>query len=69
MVKVTKKEGEAAGALLFRFSKRIKQSGVLKEVKKRRFKSRKTNKRKTRLSALYRAEKEKELAREKKYGY
>lgn len=68
MVKVTKKEGESASALMFRFSKKIKQSGVLKEAKKRRFRSRPLNKRKTRLSALHRESKKQEMTRLKKLG-
>lgn len=68
MVKVIKKEGESASALMFRFSKRIKQSGVLKEAKKRRFKDRPKNKRKVRLSALHRESKKKEMVRLRKLG-
>ena len=68
MVKVTKKEGESASALMFRFSKKIKQSGVLKEAKKRRFRARPNNKRKVRLSALHREIKKKDMARLRKMG-
>ncbi len=68
MVKVVKREGESGSALMFRFSKRIKQSGVFKEVKKRRFKSRPINKRKRRLSALHRDKKKIEVDRLKKLG-
>ncbi len=68
MVKVTKKEGESASALMFRFSKKIKQSGVLKEAKKRRFRARPNNKRKVRLSALHRETKKKDMARLRKMG-
>lgn len=68
MVKVTKKEGESASALMFRFSKKIKQSGVLKEAKKRRFKERVKNKRKVRLSAIHRDTKKKEMVRLRKMG-
>lgn len=68
MVKVTKKEGESSSALLFRFTKKVKQSGVLKESKKRRFKERPQNKRKKRLSALYREKKKAEISRLKKMG-
>ena len=68
MVKVAKREGESTSALMFRFSKRIKQSGVFKEAKKRRFKSRPINKRKRRLSALHRDKKKAEVERLKKLG-
>ncbi len=68
MIKVTKKEGESASALVFRFSKKIKQSGILKEVKKRRSRTRPLNKRKRRLSALHRHAKKEEISRLKKLG-
>ncbi|OGG42139.1 hypothetical protein A3A21_02010 [Candidatus Jorgensenbacteria bacterium RIFCSPLOWO2_01_FULL_45_25b] len=64
-----RKEGESTGSFLYRFSKKVKQSGIVKEAKKRRFKERPTNRRKKRLSALYRVEKEKELEKKKKYGF
>ena len=68
MVKVVKKEGESASALIFRFSKKIKQSGVLKEARKRRFHGRAPNKRKRRVSAKHRDEKKREIDRMKKLG-
>ena len=68
MVGVRKKEGESAGLLLFRFSRKIKQSGVLKEAKKRRFRARPVNRRKNRLSAIHRANKKTELERLRKLG-
>ncbi len=69
MLQVRKKEGESVGSFLYRFSKRVKQSGILKEAKKRRFKSRIVNRRKVRLAAFYRQEKQAEMARLKKYGF
>ncbi|MBI3589458.1 MAG: 30S ribosomal protein S21 [Candidatus Liptonbacteria bacterium] len=68
MVKVLKKEGESASALLFRFSKKIKQSGVLREAKRRRFRQRPLNKRKRLVSALHREKKKSEIERLKKLG-
>jgi len=68
MVKVVKKEGEPANALIFRFSKKIKQSGVLKEAKKRRFASRPQNRNKKRKSALHRENKKEEIKRLRKLG-
>ena len=68
-IEVKKRKGESFTALLFRFNKKIKRSGVLKEAKKRRFHQRPQNKRKKRLSALHRAEKEKEIKKLKRYGY
>lgn len=67
-IKVKKREGETNQALVFRFTKRIKQSGVLAEARKRQFKDREPNKRKKRLSAIYRFKKTKEYERMKKLG-
>jgi len=68
MIEVRKKEGESATALLFRFSKRMKRSGVLKEAKKRRFRDRAVSRVKRRLSAKHRDDKKKEVERMKKLG-
>jgi ribosomal protein S21 len=68
-IEIKKREGESANALIYRFGKRVKQSGLTKEVKKRRFQGRAANKRKRRLSALYRMKKMETLARERKLGY
>ncbi len=68
-IEVTRKEGENTGAFVYRFSKRIKQSGILKESKRRRFSARPENKGRRRKNALYRTDKEKEIERKKKFGY
>ena len=68
MIEARRKEGETSTNLLYRFSKRVKQSGILTETRKRRFHGRAQNKRKRRLSAQYRAGKRTELARQKKLG-
>lgn len=68
MVKLLKKEGEAPSALLFRFTKKIKQSGVLREAKKRRFTSRKPNRRKVRLLAKHREVRRSQIERLRKLG-
>lgn len=65
---IKKKEGESINTFLYRFNKKIQQSGVLKEAKKRRFHRRLTNRRQRRLSAVYRAQKQKEIEKLKKYG-
>ena len=67
-VDVKKKEGESSSALFFRFSKRVKRSGVLKEANKRRFLGRPTSKRQRKLSAIHRDQKKTELARARKLG-
>ncbi len=67
-IEVRKKEGESAGSMLFRFSKKIRQSGVLTEARKRQFKHRAVNRRKRRLSAAYREKTKSERTRLKKLG-
>ncbi|MBI4991741.1 MAG: 30S ribosomal protein S21 [Candidatus Harrisonbacteria bacterium] len=67
-MQVRKKDGENISSLLYRFSKKIQQSGILKEAKKRRFYKRSQNRNKLRLAAKYRAEKVKETERAKKLG-
>ncbi len=67
-IKVKKREGETNQTLVFRFTKRIKQSGILIVARKRQFKDREPNKRKRRLSAIYRFEKTKEYEKNKKLG-
>lgn len=68
MLQTKKREGETASAMLFRFSKRVKQSGILKEVRHRRFRGRAENRLKKRMSAKHREEKKAEIARLKKLG-
>lgn len=65
-IEAKRKEGENINALLYRFNKKLKQSGVLKEAKKRRFSSRGVNKNKRRSGALYRATKAQAVKRTKK---
>lgn len=67
-MEVRKKEGESASALIYRFGKKVQQSGVLREAKKRRFKHRLINRNKRRVSALHREEKRKEIERARKLG-
>ncbi len=68
LIQLKRKEGESTGSFLYRFSTKIKQSGVLKEAKRRRFKTRDLNKRKRKLGALYRLSKAQEMKELKKYG-
>jgi ribosomal protein S21 len=68
-MEVRRRKNENVGSFLYRFSKRVQQSGVLKEVKKRRAHSRPQNRRKRRLGALYRQGKKHEIARMRKYGF
>ncbi|MCS6789027.1 MAG: 30S ribosomal protein S21 [Patescibacteria group bacterium] len=67
-IEVRKKEGETVQSLIYRFTKKIKQSGVLTEVRKRQFKARNQSKLKKRSSAIYRSLKQEEFNRKRKLG-
>lgn len=67
-MEIRKKEGEATGSLIFRFIKKVQQTGVLREAKKRRFHGRPINRLKRRLSALHREVKKKEVEKARKLG-
>lgn len=68
MLEIKKRENETMNSLIYRFNKKVMQSGVVKEVKKRQFRDRQENRRGRRLAALYRIEKKHEFERVKKYG-
>lgn len=68
MVQVKRREGESVNSFLYRFTKKIRQSGVLLEAKKRRFKSRAVSKTKRKASAIYKSQKKKEMQRLRKLG-
>jgi len=68
MIESKRKEGETPASLYFRFSKKVRQSGVLLEMRRRRFKGRPSTKRKVRLSAKHREKKIAEIGRKKKLG-
>lgn len=68
MIEVKRKEGESASSLLYRFSRRVQQSGVITEVRRGRFYGRKTSYAKRKVSALNRIVKQEEYARKKKFG-
>jgi ribosomal protein S21 len=54
--------------LLFSFTKRVKRSGILREMRRRKFHTRVTSRAKRKLSAIHRDEKKKEVERQKKLG-
>ncbi|MDI6734279.1 MAG: 30S ribosomal protein S21 [Patescibacteria group bacterium] len=68
-IEIKKKEGENLNSYLYRFNKKVQQSGLVKEVRRRQFRNRSVNKNKRRLAALYRLDKKEEFGRLKKYGY
>lgn len=68
MIQVKRKERETAESLIRRFSRRVQQSGVLKQVRKLRFRTVEQSKGKRRAEALYKTEIRKEIERLKKMG-
>jgi len=69
IIKVKKRQGENFNSLLYRFRRRVRQSGILKEARKRRFHRRPENRNKRRLSALHRVKKEQEIKEMRRYGH
>ena len=65
---VKKKEGEPTASLIYRFTKKIQQAGVLREAKKRRFSRRKITRNKRHLSAIYKANMKAKILKEKSQG-
>lgn len=68
MISVKRKEKETAESLIRRFSRRVQQSGVLKKVRKLRFREEEKSKPKRREEALYKVKIRKEINRLKKMG-
>lgn len=67
-MEIKRKEGESAPSVIYRFNKRVQQSGLVKEVKNRRFTDRNINKNSRRNSALYRSDKAIEVKKLRKLG-
>ena len=67
-MEIKKREGESGTSLMHRFTKKIQQSGILKEVRKRSFHVRRENRNKRRVSALKRAVKKIEIDEKRKLG-
>ncbi|HAM95414.1 hypothetical protein A2W39_03385 [Candidatus Azambacteria bacterium RIFCSPHIGHO2_01_46_10] len=63
-----KKEKETTGSFLRRFTRRVQQSHVLVEARKKRYHRAEPTKRQKKLSALYRIQKTKEMERQRKLG-
>lgn len=68
MISVRKRESESPTSLMFRFNKRMKQSGLVKEVRKRRFTDRPVSKLKRKQSAIHREAMKKDFLRKRKMG-
>lgn len=67
-MEIKRREGESGTALLYRFSKKMQQSGILKEVRKRRFHTRAVSRNKRRGLALKREIKKREVSEKRKLG-
>ena len=68
MIEIKRKEGESVNAFLYRFTKKIQRSGIIKEAKKKRFHDRSQNTRARKESALYRIAKKVETEKLKRWG-
>ena len=68
MIQVKRKERETAESLIRRFSRRVQQSGVLRQVRKLRFRVEEKSKPARRNEALYKVKIRKEIDRLKKLG-
>lgn len=68
MIQVRKKERETTESLIRRFSRRVQQSGVLRQVRKTRFHQPEQSRGKRRDEALYKVKIRKEINRLKKLG-
>lgn len=65
---VKKREGESTGSIIYRFTRRVRQSGVLREARKRRFKDRPVSRVKRKTSAVYKEKMRQERVKAKKLG-
>ena len=68
MIHVKRKERETAESLIRRFSRRVQQSGVLRQVRKQRFRVEEQSRDKRSAGALYKLKIRKEISRLKKLG-
>jgi len=67
-IKTRKEEGESVGSLIYRFNRKVRRSGILREFKNRRFWLRPINRNRRRVSALRRDEKRRQIEKDKKLG-
>ncbi len=68
MIEVKRRKGESIEGFLRRFSRKVQQSGIVLEVKKRKFHSRTKSRNAQRVSALRRNDKRSEYAYLEKMG-
>ena len=67
-LEVKKKQGETSKSLVYRFSKKVKQSGILIEARRKRFFERRRSKKLEKRAALRRKQIEEERQRLEKLG-
>jgi len=67
-LKIKKKERESSQSLVYRFSKRIKESGILLQARRLRFHQRSKSEQAKKRTALRREQLKKEYQRLKKLG-
>ncbi len=67
-ISIKKRKNESDGALISRFTKRVMQSGVIKEVKGRRYFKKDNNTLGQKNSALYQIKKTAEYDKKRKWG-
>jgi ribosomal protein S21 len=67
-IEARKKEGESGQSLLYTFTRKVKRSGIVKEIRHRKFHTRATSRIKRRASAIHREEKKADVERQKKLG-
>jgi len=68
-VKVNKRKGENFNSLMYRFNRKIRRSGILREARSRTFYQKSLNKNQRRKEALYRRKKDREIEELKRYGH
>lgn len=68
MIEARKRENESVGALIMRFTRKVRRSGVIMETRRRRFHDRPVTARRRKNSALFRETKRNEIAFAKKLG-
>ena len=68
VIQVVKNPNENNSSILRRFSRRIQESGIIRNVKKNRYNLRKESKLKQKISALKRISRRREIEKLKKLG-
>jgi ribosomal protein S21 len=67
-IEVRRKEGESGNSVLYSFTRKVKRSGIIKEIRKRKYHTRTISRVKRRSSAIHREEKKADIERQKKLG-